>query len=209
MATIFENGFESGDFTDFHTVDSACSIVTSPVRDGVYAAAVPAGSYGFRMGGGWGQTEVTARFDLRIERQIGATEYHSTIANVEDSTGSDVAYLRAMHYPDGRITLWNRKISGGSGNLPGEYEIQPDTWYRISFRLRIGAGDGVIEILVDGVSALLHENLDLGVTTIDQFMLYNASTGAPRTSYFDRINILDAFESISPAPPTGLGVVIL
>lgn len=210
MATLFSSGFETGDFSEFHTVSTGASIVTSPVKEGAYAAAVSGGSSGFRMGGTWDRREVWANFWVRIDREIATSQYVSSIANVEDLSGYDLAYLRARHHTDGRIGLYFRNVAGAlAQDVAGEHFVEPGVWYRFGLRLRVGAGTGLLELQIDGASALLHENRDLAEASIGLLMLYNSSTGSPRTSYFDGIAVDDAGWPDIPAPPTGLSAVIL
>jgi hypothetical protein len=173
VATTAFLGFEAGDFSEVESSSGSVSIVTSPVRTGVYAA----------------RCNPATTFTGRVAR-LGARGATGTLGANTASPFYTRFYFRYATKPSSNDEEIVQAISAGSfkssirinssGNLvqydrlnalvaTGSTVLDADTWYRIEWKVGSGSGSSApYEIKINGTSEL-SGTADLGTGVADRF----------------------------------------
>jgi hypothetical protein len=143
---IFQDGFESGDFSAWTGTNGSPSIVTSPVHHGTYAAQADA-QYEYWYKTFSEQTVVYVRFYFRLSALI-----YFEMLNVITATGT-IGILSPLATGNIRYTYKNgttdEYLPSWEGYAAG---LKPDTWYCIEIKHTISGTNGEIQMWLDGTS---------------------------------------------------------
>jgi hypothetical protein len=204
MATLFQTGFESGDFTDAQASFSGATIVTTPVRSGTYALAVEAqNSNGARYNFTDSAAESWATFYLNITRSgtPGSTQSHPVFRFLTGSNGV-IAGLVCRNNSSGVSELL---LTTGATLTGSAHTIT--SWINAGYfkvTLYLNTTTGVMRLFVDDVQQL--ENTGQTFTAAPSRIVFATSGTVSTVScvhQFDDVVVEDA--SPVSTPPTYLG----
>lgn len=190
VALIFEGGFETGDFTNWDTVATGASVVTTPVFAGIYAAQFTNPSNGIRRTLVSGVTTLFSELMWRINRVTPATSYTTAIANCEVSGGADVFNLRANIQSNGVINLYLRNLVPTTAvDYATTFNVEPDVWHKIQIKTVINGAASSLELRWGGQTATFN-NINLGTTPIAIFHILNSfNSTTAKTTFFDNVKL--------------------
>lgn len=203
--TYFNDGFESGDFSQWTLRNSdstgTAAVETSVVNSGAYAASLTNASgqyvYLYTALPGGPQPQTFTRFYFQYSSLAGGT----MLALARNANGGNVW---EMDYDGNRhgldVYFWNS--SGKTYSVISAQNVfSPNTWYSLEVQdSEITSGHG--EVWINGTS-IGTVNTDLSTTTpYDRLMLYDSAAG---TAYFDDVKVADSYNGqLAPSPTVNL-----
>jgi hypothetical protein len=158
-ATVFSNGFESGNLSDWG-IDQGAEVTTGEVHDGRYAlkmTAVDGGGQYLYSPETLDLSTAYARFYLYVDN-----------ANTKGFTGVFVmGPAEARLYFDGlgdvSLGVWNGYANYQVG---GWTPLTPRTWYLVELKTVVSPTEGVIEEKLNGAVIATGANLDTGIDKV-------------------------------------------
>lgn len=98
--------------------------------------------------------------------------------------GPDLGMVRLLVTTGGAcsLRLYNGVTSAAVGS---DYSINVDTWYRLAMKEVIHATNGILEMMVNGVSQASGTGLNTGSTNVSYFQLVTSYTNGTIEAYFD------------------------
>lgn len=172
-ATIFSDGFESGDFSTW-TAAFGVTVQTSPVHSGTYSAYFASATICYEDFGSVSTCDGRAYIYISSLPVSGTTGYVSWLTNYFDG------------YEDAKLAIYNNAGSyqwqlfyrdGGTlKNATVDATIDTDTWYCVEIRVVKGTGTGEARLYVDGLEIVTETGLSNqdGYSGITRFALYNS-----------------------------------
>lgn len=180
---IFEDGFESGDFTAWSNTVNNPSIVGSPVHHGSYAMRVNLTTAGTSREAYRDEAGISDHWG-RIYIQFNATPAAGqiieflTIRNTGDSRNLGIVRLRN----DGGTLKWTlvRRANGSWAESYSAQQTNPsvNTWYALELLVNCSSADNVNDggymVWVDGseLTDIRQVNIDTDSTTSNRFRVY-------------------------------------
>ena len=155
-ASIFSDGFESGDFGAWST-SGTCNIIETPVHHGTYSANVT----GFFYKSGLTSTaDAFGRCYVYLQ-ELPPEGVNYVISKMYDSSwGSD--YVGVIVTNDSGVMKFGLDLA--SGNYYNNTEVFVDTWYGIEYERDVTLGDA--RLWVDGVLWLEDTSETMGGDTV-------------------------------------------
>ena len=154
--TIFEDGFESGDFSNWTTTYGSPTIVTSPVYQGSYAAS-------FDAEGDYIEKDITDastyyyRLYARWANDITDSGARMTIMGFFDAGGAESCYLELWN--DAGTLKWRIWYQDSGNNPIWQATDTPTptngTWYCIELKYYMDSTNGEIRLWIDGTERLV------------------------------------------------------
>jgi len=197
---IFEDGFESGDFSAWSGTSAnygVVSITSSPIHHGSYAAnltvtAAASNAYAniYKL--------FTSRSDCYARSYVYFIDLMSTDGRYSDVmflfSGSGVVVASLRIYQDSGITKWVLKYRNASAyheQIINSPLPQTNTWYCVEIRAKCSSSDGIfdgqVELWIDGTLILNVQNLDTDTTSVNTLYLrrgwYGGVTDVGTTIY--------------------------
>jgi hypothetical protein len=200
-ARIFQDGFESGDFSAWTGIVGSPTIVTSPVHHGTYAMECDAsGEYARQTLAA--QTTVFTRFYLRFNalpttgknffvfRFRGGTTVICTLQVAK--TAADVLQVQlVMFYPSASALV--------------NFSWEVDKWYCIELKFVKDASVGEYRVWIDGVEKIKKINQNMsGAPNADNILIGQQTSGYTVTNWIDCVVVADTYigpEAEAPPPP--------
>ena len=147
MTELFNNGFESGDFSAWTGTIGTPTIVETPVHHGSYAVQINANEYPIKTLPST-YTTVFTRIYVRVTNT--GDSHFIEILSVSGAADQD-ATLTAVMIP--QWAMWYRN-NGSRTRISTATSPAINTWYCVESEVIIGAGNGEARMYVDGVKIL-------------------------------------------------------
>jgi hypothetical protein len=193
---LFNDGFESGNFAAWSTTIGSPTVVASPAHDGTKAMKCTATNQYVR------KTLASAYSDIYCMFYVyfAATPNFCFMAWITDET--NINYVKA----GATDNKWFIQYQGNNYIYSAITVIPTGIWVCVEFRRKVGAGNGVATLWVNGVSMVSASTLNL-TGNDDRVYLGETYEGAARTVYFDCINVSETPIGMETVPtPTMLPV---
>jgi hypothetical protein len=148
--TVFSDGFEGGDFSAWSWTDGTVEVVTSPVHHGSYAAKFT--GHGSDCGKTLPSTydDVYVRVYIRLTSVLDAYNFFNFLYLWNQPWSEFVA---ARVIDDGTAMRFSLGMPSGWLVYTG-LEVQTGTWYCVEVRRKVGSGNGVASLWINGELAL-------------------------------------------------------
>jgi peptidoglycan/xylan/chitin deacetylase (PgdA/CDA1 family) len=171
---ISSDGFESGDFTAWTNTAGTVAVVTSPVHSGTYAAqATGSGSL-------WRYYDTSAPSDSYFRGYLYFPSVLPSGSYVSVFDDSDVNWANEVvvsYDVSGTTSEWNLEAPSGTTHVTAT--IAASTWYCIEVERKVGSGNGVATLWVNGVQLAQRtaETFALGTYHVESGALWTDKTG--------------------------------
>lgn len=200
MATIFSDGFESGDFSAWTgtNVNSTTVTVQSTIKHhGSYAAQITgldnAGAYGISYTTVAGRpTELYERAYVMFDNDLAVGTQIGSLLHLETAGSFRVNLLRQA----GGLYQWVGATPSASYSSATFADLRTDEWYYLELHGKIGDGDGVLEVWVDDTKVVEQTGLVTGGTYFVQFRVEawnNIGNSAVGTIWYDCVAVSDGY----------------
>jgi hypothetical protein len=193
FTVIFSDGFESGDFSAWNSTEGSPVIVSSPTHHGAKAAQ------GTGSGSVWiayvpfsPYSDAYFRGYIRFPSVLGAGEYAECMTII----GTEGQQMYLWQYG----TTFQLRVPSGDNSI-SDITITANTWYCIEIRRKVGAGDGVAQLWIDGI---LKVSKTAETITGNSQMFRSGTCGTNSEGYVtigDCYVIADAYIGPEGAPP--------
>jgi concanavalin A-like lectin/glucanase superfamily protein len=201
--TIFTDGFESGDFSQWSQVqtggDGTAVVQSAVVRTGTLAAQLSesstAGSKAYvRMTFGAAQQDLTASGDFRVLQQ-GASGGNVPFFRLLDPNSARILSLYRQNGTSGSIGLgYAGSYFSTSGSLP------LNTWGTIALHVITGGTSSTVEVRLNGTLIYQTTGANLGTAGVSTIQLGNDTAAQAGSVVADTIAVQSGGAS-TPSPP--------
>ncbi len=200
---LFSDGFESGDFSAWTSVQAGVAAVadvqSGSVRTGAraarFSAVATAGSYAYaRKNLGTGRTEVRVALDAMISGE-GTAGSNVPILRLYDTSGTRILSLYRQNLASDKLYVQH---SGAYNTTTGALPLS--LWKRFEVHVIVNGSASTVEIWADG--ALIHRTLlgNLGTSGVQTIQVGNDTSGQAFTSFVDDVVVTDGAAPATPAP---------
>jgi len=214
---IFEDGFESGDFsawdaTDTSTGDTAEVITTDPYRGTYHANFKTDGSdwseaaYSYEIF--TVQPIVYTRSYIKFNKGLPQYDDRFIEFTVLFAPGANkVAIAKVAKSTD----VWRLDYfkNGSMVSLDADFGPSLDTWYCVELYIKISGTAGEVKLYVDGLQVLSDsgfDNDDYGnVEVMRSGIIVNCWIGTEQGAYIDSVKVADTYIGCNPNSPSSLG----
>ncbi len=194
-SAIFQDGFESGTFSNWWWTDGALSVVSSPTHSGSYAARA-VGGYSY-----WDKLLASSYSDLFF---AGYVQFPSALSNDQATYFMDVydaAYSNVVAggmYVDGGSSYWLLNVNG-DWFLSSPTSIQPNHWYFMEIEYKT---DGTAKLWIDDTLVAFTSGQTLP-NNAQHVQAGNPSGATPAgfTSFGDDFTVAAGYISSGSQPP--------
>jgi len=191
---IFVDGFESGDLSAW-LVDGTSAIVSSPTHHGSYSALTPNCLSWITKNFASDYADCYIRFYVRFPAMPPYSVGNAfSFLVMYDAGWTEFVYAGLRTTYTGAHG-WALYSPGGGGWIFSDTTINVDQWYCIEVRRKVGAGNGIAQMWVDGtlILSLTSETLATNCKSIGVGWFYaNAALGT-FAGYFDCVVVADAY----------------
>lgn len=202
---LFADGFETGDFSAWTTVQvgpsSNASVQAATVKSGSFAAALSAtstaGSYAYaRKQLPSAKLDVIASGDFRVTGE-GAAGGNVPLIRLYNSGGTRILSLYRQNASGSKLYVQH---SGLYNTTTGVLPL--DTWGRLSVKVHVNGTSSSVEIRLNG--ALIHQSssADLGGTGVLRLQIGNDTTTQAFSLFADNISVDDGNGPTPTPSPT-------
>jgi hypothetical protein len=181
--SVFYDGFESGDLSQWTTVSGNLTVQTSFIHTGTYVAreaSTGTATYAYK-------TLPTAYNELWAQSWVYVST-RSTSANLFGfRTSSGASIVNTYLDTNGRISLRNNI---GGVTTYGTSTVAPGSWHRIVLHALVNATSSSIDVTLDGQAVGLNlTGQDLGSSPIAQLQLGETATARTYDIALDDITV--------------------
>lgn len=197
---IFEDGFESGDFSAFSSTSvggsgSSLTVQSSVVHHGTYAAASHV-----ETGGGYANfyKELGGSYDeLYVRAYIKLTALPSSGNRLFIGPSTEIGgvdYLALEVYNDAGTVKWDLWFVSSNVHVYSSSTVQTNTWYCVEIYHKAGSGNGIGRLYVNGDLAIEKTDATLpsGISQLG-FGAWNHIGDTSVTLYMDCVVVADAY----------------
>lgn len=196
-ATLFTDGFESGDLSAWTVTTSAtgtAQVQSSVTQSGTYAARLTAGSKRgaaayLRAGVTPAPTDVTAEASFRM---ASAGSKDLPLVRLIDRDG--ILRASVLRRADGRVLAQHNGVT-----LATTAVAAIGSWMRVTLHVIVSGSASSVEVLVDGASSYRSSSADLGVTPISKLQVGSDTKNAEFDAAIDDVSVVGGD---APPPPT-------
>jgi hypothetical protein len=192
-ATLFSDGFESGNFSAWSTVqtgvDGAATVQSSVVKSGSFAARLSetstSGSYAYiRKTLSAPQTNLTASGDVHIAQE-GASNANVPILRLFDSAGNRLISLFRQNQANNKLY-----VGYGGTNFLLSGTLPLSTWAHWDVHVTMGgAGASTVEVRLNGTQVYQTSTANLGTASVATVQIGNETKAQTFTLYADNITV--------------------
>jgi hypothetical protein len=203
-ATIFSDGFESGDYSAWTTVltgaDGSATVQGAVVKTGTKAARLSAttttGSFAYaKKSLPSAQTDVSATGDFQVQAE-GAAGGNVPIFRMFDANAAKVVSLYRQNGGAGVIWVWyDNTYNVTSASLP------LNTWAQLQVHVVMtGSATGTVDVSVNGTTAYHSSTATVSAGGVGAVQIGNNSGAQAFTIIADNISVADG--AAAATPPT-------
>ena len=201
---LFADGFETGDFSAWTTVQvgvgGSATVQSSTVKAGQYSAALSAtttaGSYAYaRKNLATAQLEVAASGDFRVVSE-GVSGANVPLIRLYNETGTRILSLYRQNASGSKLYVQH---SGLYNTTTGVLPL--NTWGRLEVKVKVNGSASSVEVRLNG--ALVHQtsSANLGGSGVFRIQIGNDTTSQAFSLVADDISVTDgSAPSPSPSP---------
>ena len=149
FTVLFQDGFDDGTFDAWSESYGAISIVTTPIHHGGYAAKATG------SGSKWietlpaAYTDLYARMYVLFPAMLSAGTYASFL-ELKDEAWTEVDTPAAFVFESGGAMYFGFTSPTTKDEGYFAIPIQLNTWYCIEIRRKVGSGNGIAQMWIDG-----------------------------------------------------------
>jgi hypothetical protein len=212
MTVIFQDGFETGNFSSWTSAGAKFSVVSSPVHSGSYSAlsSDPTGTWGPLIKSLTAPTVLFVRAYIQIPNGLIAVS-HQLISFLGPNF-ENIALLQIVHW--GGQYWWGcacgdpAGIDGGLvyGSNALAFVLDPTHWYCIELECQLGA-TGYVKVYADGVQVDTASGNNAAYGAISSVALNGWASG-PINVIFDDVVMSDAYIGTGTVTPPALAVSV-
>jgi hypothetical protein len=202
-ATIFSDGFESGDFSAWSVqtaVDGKAAVESAIVKSGMAAAQLSesstAGSKAYAR-----KTFSAPSLDLTVSGDFNVQQEGASGGNVPFLRFIDPTGVRLVSVYRQNVTTGNNiGIAAGSSHFTSSGKLALNTWANVAMHVVINGASSTVEVRLNGTLVFSNSALSLGTNGVSTIQIGNDTAAQTFNIVADNISA-DSADSSTSAPP--------
>ncbi len=197
---IFQNGFDTGDFSVWSgtsiTSGDTLEPVTSTKHDGSYGAHVVTSADGDNADVYYDLSSALSTVYTKMYvnyASFGGDSYPVLIWYHTAGGSNPIAFVRITPYGEGTATLDVADYATAQVYSSDPFAFSTNTWYSVELKATIGSSTGALQAWLNGESKISLSNLNMGTSNIGRIDVGAAYCWGADNLYFDTVTIDDAY----------------